>query len=307
MDSPAVPRFRTRGYGPWWITTLLLSASTGSVAATFTPEVDASAAWVSESNLVLSESDVVSRKGDQSINADLVVGVSGQADNGWNFSAHYNGSSTRYQELTEFNLLTHLLMGNASYDLDNVSLGMEGYTAKAYLDGSDYLTIAQFTPNLSAMISDHLFFYGATGYSRRDFDLQPERSSSGPVLNLRFYYLLDGLNHHLLLAYHGRDTSASDDSFDAKVEQLSLEWSRRLQWWQRPVEVSVATGYQSQRYHRQQPVRKDLLWEIEAEARMDLKWQLYGEAVAAYTRNDSTEDDLNYDQNRFELRLGYRL
>ncbi|TVZ38105.1 hypothetical protein P886_2458 [Alteromonadaceae bacterium 2753L.S.0a.02] len=280
----------------------------GTVAAApIEPEFEVSAAWVRESNIVLEDVDFATNFGDQALNTELSAGVSGDFSSGWSYSGNYSFSNTNYQDTELLDMRTHMLMASGGYDFDLLSVGAEAFIAKASLDGSDYLTISQQAITLSSMVRPNLYLHGNAGILRRDFADLDERSTSGPVLNLRVYYLLDGLDHHLLFYGATRNGKANDEQYNEQVNLLSVKWEKRLRAWGYPLRVTAKTGYETRKYANWLPARDDKLWELESTARAFFGKSYFAEVLLGYLQNTSNQADYDFNQNRFELRLGYSL
>lgn len=142
---------------------------------------------------------------------------------GWDYDA------SRHRQFSEFDLgLQHAVAG---IDVTGhyVDAGLSAERFGGRLDGEPYLTVTQYSPNVSKLIGDRVFLRGALIASRKRFDELPGRDAHAKAYRFDTYLLLDGMDRYVALAWQDGNEDAASRELDYRGRQGAVTYGYRLE------------------------------------------------------------------------------
>lgn len=180
----------------------------------FDADIEASAGFLADSNVNVSELDQNTGEGD--IAAIFGVKLDGEAKPSGPLTLRggYEFSQTAYQDFSNFNLQTHRGSAEAEYDFSAVKAGVLYNFVHARLGGDGFLNYQQASPYVSRLFGKRLFLRGAYVFTDKNFLTDDARDATGNAGQVDAYIFLDGLKRYVILGGDVGGEDALDDQFD---------------------------------------------------------------------------------------------
>ncbi len=183
-------------------------------------------------------------------------------------NANYNFSESIHQDLSEFDLQTHVLRAGGDYDNNNDTYAAYLTVIHAFLDGSDYLSIHQVSPSFSRLIGNRFYSRNTLTFGEKHYKDQAFRNSYLSELQSDLYFFQKGTSLYWL----GSIAISQDNAAEKGLDYLSLRM--KGQW-----------------------IKKLEVFDYNAKARMDVRWE-------QRNYNDSLRDETRI---RFQTQLNINI
>jgi hypothetical protein len=242
-----------------------------------------------DSNVALLEIDTSTNAGDAITSLQFGLGYDRPSSGRFGLSAGYNFSESMHEDFDEFDLRLHRGSGTLSGDFGRTDLGAILQYAKAELDGTDFMTLAQISPYVSRLVGDKLFLRFAYTDSDKDFHGNPLRAARADSLASDVYVFLNGVTTYLLIGLRGDDEDAIDPQFDYRAERLRFQLSHRFALPTRNLTLKLGVRSETRDYSSITPsigaIRRDERLQFEASAELPLGQRVV--AMLGYQRADN--------------------
>lgn len=265
-----------------------------------------------DSNVSIDQIDLTSRVGDHATNSGIKASLGNNFSDKLSGNAGISISDINYDTYSAFDLRTTLASANMAYALPKkVKLGMGVYHAQADLDGSTFLKMTQFSPNLSWFASKSNFFRFSVTRSSKTFDGRPLRDSDNTAIGADWFHFLNGSKNFISVGYDFKKEDAEDAIYDYDTHILKLAWTRKFQLFEADSKIKTGIKKEHRAYDDSASggttARKDkrLRAFFEFEQQVFTKGFVNFEYV--WSDYNSNVDAQTYDQRITKLTLGIKL
>lgn len=234
---------------PLWAAPILLSllaaaaqAQTTDSPFTFSGSLQAGTEY--NSNVSVSELESASGESDMAAALDASVDMNWKASERVSVDAGYSLTSRQYDDFDDFDLDMHLLYGDLSYQLDQVTLGTNYYFADAQLGGDDFLTLKQSSLYAGRLFDERFYLRGALNVADKDFDGFEGRDADTQGVSLDAFWFFNQGMSTWVLGYSFDDEDARTPAFAYEADTVRTRYTHRFVWNGR--ESSVQLGGRAQ-------------------------------------------------------------
>lgn len=208
---------------------VFLAATTGVAAAPAAKfDFDATVGADYDSNVGITELDENSGAADSV--ASFGAGVAGAFKAGEHVGLRlgWDYDASKHRQFSEFDLgLQHAVAGiDVTGNYLDAGISAERFDGR--LDGEPYLTVTQYSPNVSKLIGSRVFVRAAWIASDKHFDALPERDAHADAYRLDAYLLLDGMDRYVALTWQAGSEDASSAELDYRGRQSALTYGQHL-------------------------------------------------------------------------------
>jgi hypothetical protein len=207
----------------------LLAATTGFASESrATVEFDATVGADYDSNVGIAELDQSSGAADSVVNLGAGVTAVIKAGDHVGFRLGYEYSGSRYRQFSEFDLGLQHAVAEASVSSRILDAALTAERFDGRLDGEPYLTVTQYSPNVSKLIGGRVFLRAAFIASDKQFDALPGRNARAAAYRVDTYLLLDGMDRYVALAWQSNDENTDSAELDFHGHQAALTLGNRF-------------------------------------------------------------------------------
>jgi hypothetical protein len=261
-----------------------------------------------DSNVALLEVDASTNVGDAIALMHFGIGYELPSDGRFGWSAGYDFSQTRHEDLDAFDLRLNRGSSTLSLDFGRVDLGVMLQHADADLDGQSFMTLTQVSPYLSKLAGNRLFLRFAYIDADKDFASSAERAATADSWTSDVYVFLDGLTTYLLVGARLDDEDAIDPQFDYESARFRIQISHRFSLSARTLTFRAGLRSESRDYSGVTPsigaVRNDDRLQLEASAELPLGDRTTATFEYTRTNNESNLPSVAFDENVVSFQLG---
>ncbi len=196
-----------------------------------------------DSNVSVSELDTNSNVDDSAVQSKALLKVSVKPTTKWENELSISQADTRYQTLSEFDLVLTTLSANTKYTLDFAKLGAHYYHASATLEGRDFLTYQQYGLSAGKLLGQRAYLRISSDLIDKKFENRPEdapiRDSEAVAVRSDLFYFFEGEDFfQIALKYQNED--AQDNAFDYTGKGIDLAYTYPFAVFSKPFELTVA-------------------------------------------------------------------
>lgn len=191
-------------------------------------DFEASARADYDTNVGIAELDQNADTSDSVVKLGAGVDATIKASDHIGFRLGYDYSGSAYRRFSEFDLDLHHAIAEVSASSRVLDAALTAERFDGRLDGEPYLTVTQYSPSVSRLIADRAFLRGAWIASEKCFDDLPERNAHASAYRLDAYFLFDGMDRYLAMAWQSGDENAASTELDYRGRQAELTWGYRF-------------------------------------------------------------------------------
>ena len=263
-----------------------------------------------DDNIIVEELDLQSSLGDQFLNYSLKGDFEYTINKKHEFSASFGLNDRQFQDAEAFDLFTTLTTVGYSYELNDLTLGVDVRTADSELGGINFLQLDQVSPYFSYFINRENFIRGSYTASDKTLDNNPTRNAEADEFGLDYYHFINGLNRYVIISGKMRDQKARDTLFDYESSQFRIAYKQRVAMGEQTLKLSFAYRYKQRDYNTTTnpqigDTRLDEIYSLEAKASIELIDQLEVYVDIRFRDSNSNLPDYTFTDSRYTLGLSY--
>lgn len=263
-----------------------------------------------DSNLLVSEIDVVSRKSDFLGFFDAEIDYEKMLGNTTEFSASYDFFQTIHEQYSDYNLQIHSATARVNHEFSRISGTLAYNYIYSSLDGSSFLAFHRISPSASGFLSKSLFVRSAFDFTSKDFDKHTERDSTVLSPTLGVYFLVNGRNTYVYARYRYVDEDADDSQYSFSGHSLRVGLTHRLSFLNRPSKLRLGVRFRDRDYvgvtNEIGKARRDQRGDLDLSFEIQLNRGFYCTLEYGYKDNSSNLEDVDYDEQVASFRIGKR-
>lgn len=141
---------------------------------------------------------------------------------------NYSLSDTRQDDLSQFDLRTHFVSLDYSYDVGPADIGIAQRFTSSSLGGSDFMAYRQTAPYATALLGSKVFLRAELGFAEKDFDSLNDRDADVVSVSSDWFFFLNGTKTYLMFRYAYADEDAVDPDYDYEHHSISLRLARKF-------------------------------------------------------------------------------
>jgi opacity protein-like surface antigen len=175
-----------------------------------------SAGFQYDDNVTTEETDTTSNLSDKAAVIEISGSYRPEAGKNVGLELSYDFSQTLFEDLTDFDLQSHLISGSIENEINGYDVGLNYLYGRTLLGGDDFLSMHSVTPTLGRSVNDRWYVSLRYNYQNKDFisasnDGRDGTLNSGTIDN--FLFFMDG-KAYLSLGYQAEDENTDDDELD---------------------------------------------------------------------------------------------
>ncbi|GGP92794.1 surface lipoprotein assembly modifier [Shewanella ulleungensis] len=258
-----------------------------------------------QSNVNISELEQASGESDNAVVLDAQVDLGWQISDNLRLDSGYSINDKSYQTASDYDSRLQLAFVDMSYALTTVTIGANVYHAQADLDGSNFLTLNQFSLYSMHSLSDSWFLRPSIMHANKQFDQIEERDAKSYTAAVDSFWFFNQGQRFISVgaSYEDEDTTAS--SFSYTATGLNARVSNQFSLWQIQQKIQLGAKLSQRDYQTQDngSHRDDV------HQQYDAKWEVnLGQHWAILTSIEygdfhSTLSTADYDETRAGLML----
>ncbi|AZG71958.1 surface lipoprotein assembly modifier [Shewanella livingstonensis] len=287
-------------------TLLLLSyAHMGIAADTLSVNGKLKAGMEYQSNVNISELEQASGESDTATALEGEINAAWQVNDHFRLDSSYSINDKRYNKASAYDSRLQLAFIDASYGFNNLTLGSSVYLAQADLDGSDFLTLNQFSVYAMYNLSDSWFIRPSVVYADKDFAQFTLRDASNKSANLDSFWFFQQGQKFISLGAIYEDEDALDKTFSYRAAGINIRVSNQFDLWHIAQKVQLGMKLTQRDY----ALAIDNNERNDIHQHIDAKWELNINATFAlltsveYGDYQSILASADYDETRAGLML----
>lgn len=281
------------------------------------PEFELAAGVGWDSSLVVEELDVSAETADESLNLEAHIALAKEWDNGLATDFSFGVADNNYRNVDQFDLNTQLWLASLAYDLKAVSLNLSCYQSSSRLGGRDYLSLTNCAPTASYFVNDQLYLQGGIARMDKNFSEGSERDALNVKTFGSAWYFFDATRHYMTFTVAHKSEDARTREYDYSSNEVSVNWIKVTELFAREARLKFGAKIENRSYKSSANTGPPDTDSVNASSRSDHRKELFGEARVTITertwlefsyrflQNDSTLEEVEYDQNSMELRTGF--
>lgn len=305
---------------------LLLNIRTGSVYLFFLPapvalasaclgaegfdmefELATGVSW--DSSLVVEEIDFSRETADEALNLEARVSLAREWENGAMADFSFSVTDSNYRTADQFDLNTQLLLSSLAWDIGDVTTSLACYHADSSLGGDDYLSLTNCTPTASYFVHSQVYLQGGFAHTDKNFSEGTTRDARNLKTFGSLWYFFDATRHYMSFTVAHRSEDANERAYDYNGNEVEVNWIKDSEFRARDLRLKLGARFDNRTYSRAEGPgnsvrRADHRRELFSEIKMHVRERTWVEVVYRVSQNESTEAEVEYDQNSVEVRLG---
>ncbi len=268
-----------------------------------------------DSNISVAELDTSTTQSDNALLLDLDLGYKQRLQKKLTVSADYGFSQSLHDELTQFDIQTHLFSGGLAYDFGKTDIGVKFYDVDSSLDGDEYLSLQQFSPSLSHYVTRQLFVRAAYTSAEKAFEGREERDADSESYGGDLYYFINGARHYISVGFKFKEDDAQSSAFDYESNTFKLRWVKRVPILGKNTRIKLAYSFENRDYDDPaslgnagpgDPSREDDRQKAAFELEYPFSKNTYTSLEYEYSDYDSSLASAAYTQHLVDLRVGVK-
>lgn len=260
-----------------------------------------------DSNVAVLELDAASGESDTALQADAGFSAKWRPTRPFSVKLGYNFNDTRYSDFSAFDLTIHRFSADLAYDFDALDAGMLLHDIHARLDSDGFLDIQQVNPYVSYMMNEKLLIRAAYAHSEKDFLTRAERAAGNNALSVDGYWFVDGLNRYFVIGLRTDREDAVDGQFDYSSDRIKLQFTQRLEAWQKELTMKLRAQYDVRDYANVTESigerRDDKRFRAGLATELKLTERLEIEGAAELSNNQSNLSAADFSEKVYTLKL----
>ncbi len=266
-----------------------------------------------DSNISVLELDQSTTRSDNALLVDLDVGYKTKIRNKLKLDTSYSFSQSLHQELSQFDIQTHLFSAGAAYDFGKTDIGVKLYEVSSLLDGNDFLSLSQVTPSISHLLSKRIFLRASHSAADKTFDTRPDRDASSTSTAGNIYYFFDGAKFYLSLGYKVKEEDAQSAAFDYESDTIKVQIVKSVVEQGKKIKLKLAWSLENREYsdpsslgtmNTGNTVREDERRKTSFEIEYPLGKRTYTRVKYEYSNYASPLPSADYNQHLLDFRIG---
>ncbi len=178
--------------------------------------VSGSAGFQYDDNVTTDEIDSTSNLSDTAAVIEASGSYRPDAGKDFGLQLSYDFSQSLYQDLSSFDLQSHLFSGSVEKEINGFDVGLNYLYGRTFLGGDDFLSLNSITPTLGYSVTDSWYVSLRYNYQNKDFisssnDGRDAGLNSGTIDN--FLFFMDS-KAYLSFGYQAEDENTDSDEFD---------------------------------------------------------------------------------------------
>ncbi len=167
-----------------------------------------------DDNVTVNELDLTSQEDDFAYIFEFSGAYKLLQDSKYELEAGYNFYQSIYDDLSIFDLQSHIFSLSGSHELHDFNLGAFAFYNRTFLGGDKFLEIHSFSPNVGYSIFDTWYATFTYSYNDTNFFNDPDRDSQNHGFSLDNYIFFMDNKAFLLLGYRFENEITTGDEFD---------------------------------------------------------------------------------------------
>lgn len=270
-------------------------------------QIDLRAGVQYDSNVAILDLDASSGRSDIATQLEFGVNYNGRPRSQLTLNAGYHLSQSLHQEYDAFDLRIHRGSAGFAYDIGGFNAGLAGHHIVAELDGSEFLTMRQYSPHLSRLFGTRLFMRFAHTWSDKTFRTNPDRDATANALSADAYVFLNGLRTYLVAGVRFDDEDARGGHFDYRGDRLRLQLVHRMSTATRQLTLRTQVRTEQRNYREPTPaieeVRRDRRHRLEVMLDVPFGERLVTRVGMTHTDNRSNLPAVDFTENVVSVQL----
>ncbi len=270
-------------------------------------QIDLRAGLQYDSNVAILDLDASSGQSDVATQLEFGVNYNGRPTSGLTLNAGYHLSQSLHQDFDAFDLRIHRGSAGFAYDLSGFNTGIAAHHVIAELDGTEFLTMRQYSPHLSRLFGTRLFMRFAHTWSDKTFRTNPDRDATAHALSADAYVFLNGLRTYLVTGVRFDDEDARAGHFDYRGERLRLQLVHRMDTGARQLTLRTQVRTERRNYREPTPaieeVRRDRRHRLEVLLDIPFGERLVTRLGMTHSDNRSNLPTVDFTENVVSVQL----
>ncbi len=267
---------------------------------------DASAGLEYDNNVALQDLDSSTGEADTATVLEAGLQMIVALGESSRFRIGYDVSATAYEEFSAYDLTLHHLAAELSRR-GPVDLAVAVDHFDGVLDGEDYVTFTQVSPNVSRLFGERLFLRGAYVAADKEYASLASRNADSDALRVDSYWLLDGMQRYWSVGLQKSSDDATDPELDFEAAQIGITYAHSFGSPSVTLQVKTRLRYEEREYQNvTQSIgakRRDRRWRGGISARIPFNEHVLLEADVEATDNTSNLDSAVLEKLTFGLGL----
>lgn len=275
----------------------------------FEPEFELATGVSWDSSLVVEEIDFSRETADEALNLEARASLAREWKNGLAADFSFSVTDSNYREADQFDLNTRLLLSSLAWDIGDVTASLTCYRADSSLGGDDYLGLTNCSPTASYFVHSQVYVQGGFAHTDKNFSEGAARDARNLKTFGSIWYFFDATRHYMSFTLAHRSEDANERAYDYSGNEVELNWIKDSEFRARDLRLKLGARFENRSYSRAEGpgsfrARADHRRELFSEIKLHVRKQTWVEFVYRFSENESTEEEVEYDQNTIELRLG---
>ncbi len=270
-------------------------------------QIDLRAGVQYDSNVAILDLDASSGRSDVAAQLEFGVNYNGRPTSQLTLNGGYHLSQSLHQEFDAFDLRIHRASAGFAYDVGGFNTGLAGHHIIAELDGSEFLTMRQYSPHLSRLFGTRLFMRFAHTWSDKTFRTNPGRDATANAVSADAYVFLNGLSTYLIAGARYDDEDARAGHFDFRGDRLRLQLVHRISTATRQLTLRTQVRTERRNYRAPTPaieeVRRDRRHRLEVLLDIPFGEQLVTRLGMTHADNRSNLPAVDFTENVVSVQL----
>ncbi|MDD8061051.1 surface lipoprotein assembly modifier [Shewanella metallivivens] len=258
-----------------------------------------------QSNVNISELEQASGQSDNAVVLDAQLDLGWQVSDNLRIDTGYSINDKSYQTASDYNSRLQLAFADVSYALTTTTIGTNVYHAQADLDGSDFLTLTQFSVYTMHSLSDSWFLRPSLVHADKQFDQIEQRDAKSYSATVDSFWFFDQGQRFISLGATYEDEEANATEFSYTATGLNARVSNQFSLWQLTQKLQFGLKLSQRDYQ----VQDDGSRRDDVHQQYDARWEVnLGQHWAVLTSVEygdfqSTLSTADYDETRAGLLL----
>ncbi|GGQ31082.1 surface lipoprotein assembly modifier [Shewanella litoralis] len=258
-----------------------------------------------QSNVNISELEQASGESDSAVVLDAQLDLGWQVSDNLRIDSGYSINDKSYQTASDYDSRLQLAFADVSYALTTTTIGANVYHAQADLDGSDFLTLNQFSVYTMHSLSDSWFLRPSLVHADKQFDQIEQRDAKSYSAAVDSFWFFNQGQRFISVGATYEDEEANATEFSYTATGLNARISNQFSLWQIQQKIQFGAKLSQRDYQTQDDgSRRD-----DIHQQYDAKWEVnLGQHWAVLTSVEygdfqSTLSTADYDETRAGLML----
>lgn len=260
-----------------------------------------------DSNVAVLELDTTSGESDTALQTEAGISAKWRPAKPFSVTLRYNFNDTSHADFSAFDLTIHRVSADLTYDFEALDVGFLYHDIHARLDDDGFLDIQQVNPYVSYRMHKKLLLRAGYAHSEKSFLSNAGRVADNDGLSVDGYWFVDGLNRYVVMGLKVAREDAVDSQFNYRSDRIKLQFSQRLEAWEKPMTMKLRTQYEVRDYDNVTESlgapREDKRFRAGVSTELELTEWLGVEGSAEFANNQSNLASVDFSEKVYTLNL----